>query len=285
MATVTDRRPAGPTDPLVPGLWEVVQRRQLTEDVVTLLLRPPDGPAYRFLPGQFNMVTALGVGEVPVSISSRPGGPVVEHTVRDVGAVTHALCTATIGSVLGVRGPYGTDWGAPALAGRDVVVVAGGIGLAPLRGTIDQLCPPGPGSARHLTVLVGARSPGQVVFADDLVRWRLQGAAVEVTVDIGDAGWSGRVGLVTALLDAARFDPSAATALVCGPEVMMRFTIRALLDRGVPAGRILVSLERNMQCGVGFCGHCQLGPLIVCRDGPVVLYGPELARLMTEREL
>ncbi|HET6795251.1 MAG TPA: FAD/NAD(P)-binding protein, partial [Acidimicrobiales bacterium] len=247
MATVTERAAPGDLHPLTPELWEVVARRRMTGDVTDLLLRCPGGRSFDFRPGQFNMLTALGVGEVPISISSSPGGPVVHHTVRDVGAVTHALCAARVGSVLGVRGPFGTHWGANALAGSDVVVIAGGIGLAPLRGAIEQLATPGPGSARRLTVLVGARSPGQIVFADDLERWRRRGAAVEVTVDIADGGWRGRVGLVTALLDSATLDPSAVTALVCGPEVMMRFTIRALMDLGVPGRRILLSLERNMQ--------------------------------------
>ncbi|MDA8367696.1 MAG: hypothetical protein M0Z62_12190, partial [Actinomycetota bacterium] len=221
------------------------------------------------------------------SFSSRPGPGPLEHTVRDVGAVTHALATAGPGDVVGVRGPFGTAWGVDELAGGSrahdpVVVVGGGIGLAPLRGAIEVLTAT-PDSARRTTVLVGARSPDQIVFDDDLDRWGAAGATVAVTVDAGARGWDGHVGVVTSLLGPRLASPERTTALVCGPEVMIRFATRALADRGVAPGRILVALERNMQCGLGWCGHCQLGPLVLCRDGPVVDAG-RIGTLLEERE-
>jgi len=245
------------------------------------------------------MLCAFGIGEAAISISSAPGasGP-LEHTVRDVGAVTHALCDAEVGSLVGVRGPFGTDWGIDSLEGRDVVVVAGGIGLAPLRGAVSALVDDlgqnptrDPGSAGdeqwggRITVLVGARTPDQVVFSDDIDSWRSKGADVEVSVDVADQIWPGAVGVVTTLLKDRRFDPDRTTALVCGPEVMMRFTARALMDARIRPHGIRLSLERNMQCGIGLCGHCQLGPLLVCRDGPVVTYGDVLEQLLSVPEL
>lgn len=286
MATAERRAAAGPMAPLVHA---VVGRRRETDDVVTLSLEPLTGPAPGFGAGQFNMLTAFGVGEAAISVSSAPGaaGP-LEHTVRAVGPVTRALCAAAPGDLVGVRGPFGTDWGVEALTGAgsaaDVVVVAGGIGLAPLRGAVSQLVAARAGGGGRVFVLAGARQPDQVVFAEDLAAWAAAGAHVAVTVDLGAPGWTGHVGLVTALLPDAGFDAPRASALVCGPEVMMRLTARALVDLGVPAGSIAVSLERNMQCGLGWCGHCQLGPLLLCRDGPVVPYAGAVARLLNQRE-
>jgi anaerobic sulfite reductase subunit B len=276
-------------DPLTPVPYGVVARRRQTGDVVTLELAAPAGAAPEFRTGQFNMLTAFGVGEVAISMSSpaRPGAT-VEHTVRAVGAVTDALCEVPVGGVVGVRGPFGTDWGLDDLDESDVVVVAGGIGLAPLRGAVEALAVRrgGEGARRggQVAVVLGARAPDQMVFADDLARWRDAGVHVETTVDTAGPAWEGNVGVVTALLPGLPFDPARAVAMVCGPEIMMRFTIRALQDRGMPLERIRVSLERNMQCGVGWCGHCQLGPLLICRDGPVFTCSPELLALLGQRE-
>jgi len=281
----------------VPSPYRVVGRRAETADVVTLALEPLAEPRPPFRHGQFHMLTAFGVGEVAISVSSPPtdGGP-IEHTVRDVGPVTHALCSSESGTVLGVRGPFGTDWGLEDLhegsdvgalrlglehpAEADVVVVAGGIGLAPLRGALCDLARR-PGG--RLFVAVGARSPDQVIYGPDLEAWARAGASVDVTVDVPSADWDGPVGLVTMLLTGATFDAGRTVALVCGPEVMMRFAAGTLIDRGVDPRRIRVSLERNMQCGVAQCGHCQLGPLLLCRDGPVVPYAAA-SQLLQERE-
>jgi len=277
--------------PLAPLLHRVVDRRRETDDVTTLALAPLSGTPLSVRAGQFTMLSALGVGEAAISVSSAPGhGGPLEQTVRAVGPVTEALCRSRIGDLVGVRGPYGTDWGVegePALGGGrragDTVVVAGGIGLAPLRGAVAALVGRGPEAGR-VFVLVGARQPDQIIFGDDLAAWSEAGAHVAVTVDTAGPAWPGHVGVVTTLLGQAGFDAPDAGALVCGPEVMMRFTVRALVDLGVDPGRIRLSLERNMQCGIGWCGHCQLGPLLLCRDGPVVSYSEALGHLLTVRE-
>lgn len=278
------------SEPMFPAPYRVVGRRQETADVATISLLPTSGAPPAFRSGQFNMLTAYGVGEAAISLSSVPGEPgPVRHTVRDVGPVTHALARAREGDVVGVRGPFGTDWGVAGLATAggpvsDVVVVAGGIGLAPLRGALHELVALARRGGGRVFVLVGARTPDQVVFAEDLDAWTAAGAHVAVTVDVGTPAWHGHVGLVTTLLAGAGFDPAHATALLCGPEVMMRFTARALVDLGVDPARIRISLERAMRCGVGWCGHCQLGPWLLCRDGPVLAYAGEVARLMDVRE-
>jgi anaerobic sulfite reductase subunit B len=229
------------------------------------------------------MLYAPGVGEVPVSISGSGPGRVLAQTVRAVGAVTSALCAFRPGQMIGVRGPYGTDWDVAGAAGGDLLIVAGGIGLAPLRGAL--LAALGHRDAyRRIVVLIGARSPEDLVFGRELGKWRRHGAEVELTVDRATVGWAGHVGVVTQLLHRATVDPGRTTALVCGPEIMMRLTARELLALGVPAGRVRISLERNMRCGVAECGHCQLGPLLLCRDGPVVSY-PAAAPLLAVREL
>jgi NAD(P)H-flavin reductase len=271
---------------MTPILHRVVTRHVDTDDVTTISLVPLSQPMRRFRCGQFNMLCALGIGEAAISVSSAPreDGP-LRHTVRDVGPVTHALCRAQVGDLVGVRGPFGTDWGVDSVdPAEDVAVVAGGIGLAPLRGAIDELVARSSGEGGRVFVLVGARQARQVIFGDDLQRWARAGARVEVTVDIGTPDWQGHVGLVTSLLPGAGFDPARTTALICGPEIMMRFTARELIVAGVAPVRIRVSLERNMQCGVGWCGHCQLGPYLLCRDGPVFAYGGMVSHLLTERE-
>jgi len=273
-----------PSLSLFPAPYRVVDRRVETADVVTISLEPEEGRPPAFQPGQFNMVTAFGIGESAISISSAPGavGP-IEHTVRAVGPVTHALTTRPVGALVGVRGPFGSDWQMSDLAPH-VLIVAGGIGLAPLRGVVRTLLSRPMAGDDRLLVLVGARSPDQLLFRAEFDQWRRAGAYVAPTVDVGAPGWDGRVDVVTSLLPTTPFDPARTVALVCGPEVMIRFTARALMDGGVPASRIRVSLERNMQCALGWCGHCQLGPLLLCRDGPVVDYSGVVAELLRERE-
>ena len=234
------------------------------------------------------MLTAFGVGEVPISVSGlgdSGGGRArrLEHTLRAVGAVTRALHAAPPGSLIGVRGPFGTSWDVASAAGRDIVIVAGGIGLAPLRPVVLTALADRSRYGR-IVLLAGARTPGDLLYADELERWRRDGVEVAITVDRADSGWSGQVGLVTALIEPAGLAPDDSVAFVCGPDVMMRFTADALAACGIPVSRIRVSLERNMRCGVGWCGHCQLGPLLVCRDGPVVGYD-RAAALMRAREL
>ena len=265
-----------------PACYVVAGRKEETDDTVTLLLRPAPYPIEAPRPGQFTMLYAFGVGEIPVSVSGIGQGGVLVQTIRAVGAVSRALCAAAPGAMLGVRGPFGTDWDVSGADGKDLLVVAGGIGLAPLRPVLlAALANPGRG---RVVLLAGARSPADLLFTRELEIWRRRGVDVRVTVDHGEAGWDGRVGLVTGLIQDAVADPAATAAFVCGPEIMMRLSARALADAGVPADKIRVSLERNMRCGVAQCGHCQLGPLLVCRDGPVVSYA-EAAPLLAIKEL
>jgi NAD(P)H-flavin reductase len=217
------------------------------------------------------MLYAFGVGEVPISISGDPSDRErFVHTVRTVGPVTRALGAMRAGAMVGVRGPFGTAWPLSAAHGRDLVIVAGGIGLAPLRPALFAVLSE---RARfgHVTLAYGARSPADLLFRRDLARWRARlDLDVGVTVDRAAAAWHGRVGVVTTLLSRATFDPAHAIAIVCGPEVMMRFAAIELGRRGIGSDRIFFSVERNMRCGVGHCGHCQIGPAFACKDGPVM---------------
>ena len=272
-------------DPMAPRPFRVLGTRLDTRDTVTLSLAPVAGPPLAHAAGQFTMLHAFGVGEVPISISGDPTrpGPLM-HTIRDVGAVTHALATAPPGATIGVRGPYGTGWDVADGMGGDLVVVAGGIGLAPLRPALLEVAAHRADYGR-VVLLYGARAPEDVLFGTDLAAWAQEhDISVEITVDYGPPSWAGRVGLVTGLIPRAGFDPHHALALVCGPEVMMRYTAMALVERGVPAQRVRLSMERTMKCGVGLCGHCQLRELFLCVDGPVLSYD-RLRPLMEVREL
>jgi NAD(P)H-flavin reductase len=281
MATAAEESAVGA---FVPSPFRVGARRQDTADTWTLTLEPLGGDGFSVAPGQFVMVYAFGIGEVPISVSGtpeRPGEPVV-LTVRDVGAVTHAICAAEPGRVLGLRGPLGNSWPVDAAAGGDVVVVAGGIGLAPLRSAVLHTLAHRDGY-QTVWVLYGARTPQDLLYVDELEAWKYE-IGVDVTVDAADTTWVGRVGVVPQLVAQADFRPEAATAFVCGPEVMIDFTVQALEERGVPDERIFISLERDMRCGIGLCGHCQLGPTLICRDGPVYSQA-QVGRLMEVREL
>jgi NAD(P)H-flavin reductase len=280
MATVAEAKAPGA---FVPVPFRVAERRRDTSDTWTLALEPVDA-GFAVAPGQFVMVWAFGVGEVPISVSGPPEQPgeSVVLTVRDVGAVTHAICAFELGGVLGLRGPLGNGWPVEAAEGGDLVVVAGGIGLAPLRPVVLHALARRP-QFGAVSVLYGARTPLDLLYMDEISRWRDE-LAVEVTVDAADTSWTGRVGVVPKLVEQAEFRPEKVSAFVCGPEVMIHFTVVALRERGVPDERIFLSLERDMRCGVGLCGHCQLGQTLVCRDGPVYTQA-QVARLMEVREL
>jgi NAD(P)H-flavin reductase len=276
---LAERAPA----PCLPRAFQVVDVVRHTPDTVTLTLRATDGGVLAAAPGQFTMLGRLGVGEVPISVSGDPAHPeLLEHTVRDVGGVTAVLCRAQVDEVLTVRGPFGAGWRVDAAAGRDVVVAAGGLGLAPLRPVLLEVSAH-PERYGRVTLLYGARTPADLLFRGDLERWRADHDVV-VTVDAADPGWRGRVGLLPALVPAAVADPTMTVAFVCGPELMMRFTCAALLAAGVAAEHVEVSLERTMSCGVGLCGHCQLRELFVCVDGPVLSLN-RVAALMALQEL
>jgi NAD(P)H-flavin reductase len=234
------------------------------------------------------MLYAFGIGEIPVSVSGDPEEQDrLVHTVRDVGAVSRAVADARTGDVLGVRGPFGRGWsdtGRPSPGGpEDVVIVAGGLGLAPVRPLVYQI-------ARHrrrygrVHVVVGGRTPSELLYTVEYEGWRACGIDVAVTVDRGDAAWHGAVGLVTVPLAATEVSAEWTTAYLCGPEPMMTAAAALLASRGVPQDRILLSLERSMKCGIGVCGHCQLGPDLLCRDGPCVTYR-HAAPLLAVKEL
>ncbi len=271
MLPLADRTPPGRWD--LPAPWRVTGVRRESAEVVTLELEPPPGEAFSFRPGQFSMLYAFGVGEVPISISGDPDGAApVLHTIRDVGPVTHALCALGPGEAVGVRGPYGTHWPMEKAEDGDVVVVAGGIGLPPLRPALYHLLAHRD-RYRRIVLLYGARTPRDLLFTGELAAWRSRfDLDVQVTVDAADGAWRGDVGVVPDLVGPARFDPASATAFMVGPEIMMRFTVRALLAAGLPGDRIFLSMERNMHCAAAMCGHCQLGPFLICRDGPVLCY-------------
>lgn len=272
MSTIVDR--------LVPTWTTVAATRRETADTVTITVES-DAP---FQPGQFDMLTAFGVGEAPISHSGHPLIPGIhEHTIRSVGAITRALASLGPGDTVGIRGPYGKGWPLDEMRGRDVVIVAGGIGLAPLR-PVALAVESDPGAYRRVVLLVGARTPADIPFRADLARWDASSALdVYTTVDRGEPGWDGSVGVVTRLLGPAQV-ASDSVALLCGPEVMMRFAAADLLDLGVDPDEIHVSLERNMECGVGLCGHCQAGRDFVCWKGPVMPWS-RAADLMKVPEL
>jgi NAD(P)H-flavin reductase len=276
---------------MLPELYAVERNIRETKDTITLELRVPDGvrpthgAAMRFGPGQFNMLYAYGVGEAPISISGDPEHEeTLVHTIRAVGSVTNALCALKRGEMLGVRGPYGSAWPVSEAVGKDVVIVAGGIGLAPLRPAIYHLL-----SHRELygrvSILYGARTPQDMLYPRELERWRARfDLEVEITVDNAERDWRGHVGVVTKIIPKADLNPANALAMLCGPEIMMRYTVMALEERDLTHEQIYVSMERNMKCGIGLCGHCQWGPLFVCKDGPVFRYS-DIAGLFGKREV
>lgn len=293
-----------PKAPLLPVFLPVASRDVESHDVVTLTFGLPDdiddkvrSPSqgetiddfsplsHQTQPGQFNMMYVFGVGEVPVSISGDTSSTdTLVHTVRGVGPVSDALLQVRPGEHIGLRGPYGRGWPVLAAEGKDVLLVAGGIGLAPLRPVIYHLL-------RHrshygqVAILYGARSPEEFIFARQLEQWRAQpDIQVLVTVDCADALWNGNVGVVTDLIDSVQFDPDECLAMVCGPDIMFRFTAQALQDRGVAVEQIYFSMERNMKCAIGSCGHCQFGPHFICKDGPVFSMA-EIDSLFTVREI
>ena len=268
---------------MVPQPYAVRSRGRETADTWTIELEPVAGETIDPEPGQFAMLTAYGVGEVPISLSSRGADGSLVHTIRDVGAVTAELCRTPRGGTIGVRGPFGTTWPLEDARGADVVVLAGGLGMAPLRPAVEGLLARRD-SYGQLLLLYGARTPGDLLYPQQLEDWRADGLDVRLTVDAGTRSWLDRVGFVSALLDDVTVDFGSAVALVCGPEVMMRVTVGALLQRGTSAERTYVSLERSMSCGIGHCGHCQLGPILIFRDGPVFTWD-EVARWLAVREL
>jgi NAD(P)H-flavin reductase len=263
--------PGGP-DPMLPRMARVDRVRREGADIWTIEIAFEDA-GFAFAPGQFNMLYAFGIGEIAISISGDPATPRrLVHTIRAVGRVSEALTRLRAGDMVGIRGPFGRGWPVAEAYGSDVVVVAGGLGLAPLRPAIHHVLNERERYGRFV-LLYGTRSPADILFARELERWRGRlDVDLGVTVDHAGGDWRGNVGVVTTLIPRRRFEPEQTVALVCGPEIMMRFAVTALLNAGLSERSIHLSMERNMKCAVGFCGHCQFGGSFICRDGPVYRY-------------
>ncbi|MDJ0631005.1 MAG: FAD/NAD(P)-binding protein [Rhodobacter sp.] len=278
---------ANAQDPMVPHRYRVAEVWEELDDVTTMSLLPVDGPPRPFKAGQFNMLYAYGVGEAAISISGDPAVPErLIHTTRNVGRVSAALTRLRAGDMLGVRGPFGSDWPVEDQKGRHMLFVAGGLGLAPLRGAVCQALA-NRLEYEEVSLLFGARSPDDLLYRSQVAEWgAFSGANVEVTVDMAARGWTGHVGVVTTRLERilGTSDPANVSVFICGPEIMMRFTAQDLTELGVPASRIWVSMERNMKCALGFCGHCQWGPDFVCKDGPVFRYD-QIGKRLAIREI
>jgi NAD(P)H-flavin reductase len=273
-------------DPMLPRPYFVREVAKETPDTFTLTIEPGNGEdSSSFAPGQFSMLWVFGVGELPISISGDPAKPNrLVYTVRSVGQATHALVSQSVGNSVGVRGPLGTGWPGEAARGKDVIIVAGGIGLAPLRPLIYHVLSNRTEYGR-LVILYGARSPRDLLYRKELATWaRNRETQVLVTVDYGGLSWRGHVGVVTTLFKYARLQPAHSVAMVCGPEIMMRFVTRELESHGLRRNDIYLSMERNMKCAVGFCGHCQYGPYFICKDGPVFRHG-QIRPLLEKYEL
>lgn len=279
--------PAQPAaiDPMVPRLFRIARRVREVDGCFTLYLKSTDGQPYRFKPGQFNMLYVFGVGEVAISVSGDCRDPdTLVHTVREVGSVTRAMALLKPGETIGVRGPFGNPWPIDVADGNDVLFVTGTIGLAPLRPLIYEVL-----NRRErfgkVVLCYGSRGTHDILYEPLLHQWRGRfDMQVHVTVHSAPAGYRGRVGSVANLVKIARFDPEQTIAYVCRSETMTRPAVQALYDRGVTADRIYVTLERNMKCGVGFCGHCQMGGSFMCKDGPVYRYDT-IEHIFTVREL
>ena len=265
----------GIIDPMLPRTAVITGIQRETSDTTTYSLafaNPVVAVRYRFLPGQFNMLCLSGIGEAAISISSDPARPEkLLHTIREAGNVTKAIARLRKGDLIGVRGPYGSAWPVQEAEGNDLIFVSGGIGLPPLRPAIYHV-------ARHrerygqVTILAGARSPSDLLYPDEYDAWRERDIDVVVTVDRADDGWRGHVGVVPMMFYQLRPDPRRTVVFSCGPEIMMRFVIYEALARRIPKENIYLSLERNMKCAVGFCGHCQYGPFFLCKEGPVLSF-------------
>lgn len=272
ISTLGKPHATNPSEPMQPFLAEISEIVREAPNVSTYWLKfldPALQEGYHFKAGQFNMILVPGVGEAAISISSdMEDGSRLGHTIRSVGIVTSSIARMKVGDLLGVRGPFGNGWELDKLIGRDIVIAAGGIGLPPMRPVLYYIL-----NHRHdfgkVIVLYGARTPNDLQFTSEYKAWEAAGIEVQVTVDRGDDTWQGRVGVVPILFYNTRVDPHNTAILTCGPEIMIRFVIFEALARRVPPERIFVSLERNMKCGLGSCGHCQIGPFFVCRDGPV----------------
>ncbi len=268
--------PAGATSPYLPYPAEIVEKRLESRGVYTFRLRFLDEVRhknYDFRPGQFNMLYIFGVGEVAISIVSDPEiGETLDHTVRIVGNVTEALNRLDVGDVIGIRGPYGSAWPLEAAKGKDVIILTGGLGCAPVVSVINYI------TARRddygaLKIFHGVKTPKDLLYRERIRAWQKDARTeVYLTVDHPDHAWQYSVGIVTNLFTQIQLDLSNSIVMMCGPGIMMHHAVRDLCSRGMRMDQLYVSLERNMKCALGFCGHCQMGPNFLCKEGPIFRY-------------
>lgn len=258
---------------MVPTFCEVLNRQVNFDGMVTLTVDPPlSFRQYAFMPGQFNMLYAFGVGEAAISISGDPDDRSrLVHTIRDVGPVSHALSRIKVGESIGLRGPFGSSWPVESARGCDVIIVAGGLGLAPVRPAIHSIINRRNEYGR-VALVYGAKNPGELIYGPELDSWKAQGVDIHIIVDHATPQWQGEIGLVTHLLAELDVNFKSSTSFVCGPEIMMRHTARELETLGAVADNIYLSMERNMKCALAWCGHCQFGTHFICKDGPIFNY-------------
>ncbi|MBS3733640.1 MAG: FAD/NAD(P)-binding protein [Phycisphaerae bacterium] len=273
-------QPPAETSPYLPRVGRIDEVRQFTETDKYFRLSFADGQGIRFLPGQFLEVSVFGIGEAPISLCSAPGDQAgVEMCIRRIGDVTGALHNLEAGATVGLRGPFGNGFDMDEAAGKDLLFVAGGLGLAPCRGFIldalnrrDEF--------RRVTILYGARTPSDLLFADDLKQWdQRDDCDFHVTVDRGDENWTGNTGVITTLFKKMpKLEPANTVAFIIGPPIMFKFAVLEALAMGLRKNQIYCSLERRMKCGLGKCGHCQIRNVYVCQEGPIFSYA-EVMRL------
>jgi NAD(P)H-flavin reductase len=263
-------------NPFLPQPAEIVEKRPEAKGIFTFRLRFSSEDmrrSYRFQPGQFNMLYAFGAGDVAITIVSDPADPeILDHTIRVVGNVTQVLGRLKKGDVVGLRGPFGSAWPLEEVRGKDIIIVTGGLGCAPTLGALHYIV-----RRRKyygaIKIIHGIKAPRDLIYQKKFREWeRSPNTEVHLTVDKADRGWKHKIGLVTHLLADVTFEPARSVVMMCGPEIMMRFTVKEFLNRGLTTDRIYLAMERNMKCALGFCGHCQFGPHFICKEGPILRY-------------
>ena len=270
----------------IPQTAVITNRIQESPTIFTLQVRLENEvsqAAFNFSPGQFNMLYLPGAGEVPISIMSDPeDSQYIGHTIRALGRVTQGLASRHIGDRIGLRGPFGKGWPLQSLEGKDIVVITGGLGCAPVVAVIHYILRRR-SNYGHLTIVQGVKKAEDMIWREQYAQWNtLPDTRVLVAADQGAALWPWHVGRVTELFDQIPVRPHQTVAVMCGPEGMMRVSAQMLVERGLPEGSIFLSMERNMQCAVGQCGHCQFGGAFVCKDGPVFNW-PRVRSLLQHR--
>ena len=254
----------------------ILERIQEGPNLFTLRMKftdPDIQDVYEFEPGQFNMLYLYGVGDVPISIVNDPlDSHIIDHTIRVVGRVTRGIDKLKAGDRIGLRGPYGRGWPMQQSKGKDIVIVTGGLGCAPVVSVINYIEQRREEYGR-LNIVQGVKHTADLIWQDRYDKWRqLPNTRVMLAADVGEALWPWHVGPVTSLFDQLMFNPDNVAVMMCGPEGMMRVVCRHMLDKGVPDSQLFLSMERNMQCAIGHCGHCQYGSKFICKDGPVFSY-------------